>query len=107
MKNVEHCRRRYLDKVEEEAQKRKVGKKEKKTREVEKGTLETRSLKKSLQNSQKMAVEESFKNEGKRTGGLNPMQSSDWSQIKNEEEEESWQERDQMAEQWEEEQHLE
>ena len=35
------------------------------------------------------------------------MQSWACSQIENEEEEESWQEGDQMAEQWEEEQHLE
>ena len=35
------------------------------------------------------------------------MQRSDCSQIENEEQEESWQEGDQMAEQWEEEQHLE
>ena len=35
------------------------------------------------------------------------MRSWDCSQIENEEEEESWQEGDQMAEQWEEEQHLE
>ena len=54
-----------------------------------------------------MASEESCKNERERTGGLNPMQSWDCSQIENEEEEESWQERDQKAEQWKEEQHLE
>ena len=35
------------------------------------------------------------------------MQSRDCLQTKNEEEEESWPEGDQMAEQWEEEQHLE
>ena len=35
------------------------------------------------------------------------MQSWDCSQIENEEEEDSWQEGDQIAEQWEEEQHLE
>ena len=54
-----------------------------------------------------MTVEESFKNEGKRTGGLDFMQRWDCSQIENEEEEECWQEGDQMAEQWEEEQQLE
>ena len=57
--------------------------------------------------SQTMAFEESCKNEGKRTGGQNPIQRWDCSQIENEEEEESWQEGGQMAEQWEEEQHLE
>ena len=57
--------------------------------------------------SQKMAFEESCKNEGKRTGGQNPIQRWDCSQIENDEEEESWQEGGQMAEQWEEEQHLE
>ena len=45
-----NCRRRYLDVVEEdyqeEAQKRQVGKKERKTREVEKGKLETISSEK-------------------------------------------------------------
>ena len=45
-----HCRRRHLEKgkkdYQEEAPKRTVGKKERKTREVEKGKLETRSLKK-------------------------------------------------------------
>ena len=50
-----------------------------------------------------MAVDESVEHEGKETGELDLMQSWDCSQIENEEEEESWQEGDQMAEQWEEE----
>ena len=54
-----------------------------------------------------MALEECCISERKRTEGQNPMQRSDCSQIENEEQEESWQEGDQMAEQWEEEQHLE
>ena len=54
-----------------------------------------------------MAFAECCKNERKRTGGLNPTQSWDCSQIENEEEEASWHESDQMTEQWEEEQHLE
>ena len=58
-------------------------------------------------NIQKKAVDESAENEGKKTGGSDFMRSRDCSQIGNEEEEESWQERDQMAEQWEEEQTLE
>ena len=45
-----NCRRRYLDTVEEddqeEAQKRKVGEKERETREVEKEESDTKSLKK-------------------------------------------------------------
>ena len=55
-----------------------------------------------------MTVEGSLKrNDEKRMGGLDRMQSWDCSQVENEEEEESWQEGDQMADQWEEKQHLE
>ena len=57
--------------------------------------------------SQRMALEECCICERKRTEGQHPKQSWDCSQIDNEEEEEGWQEGDQMAEQWEEEQHLE
>ena len=47
-----------------------------------------------IRSSQRMALE-----------GQNPKQRWDCSHIENEEEEEGWQEGDQMAEQWEEEQH--
>ena len=60
-----------------------------------------------IEGIQKMAVDESVENEGQRTGGLDLMQRVDCSQIENEEEQESWQERDQMAAQWDEEQKLE
>ena len=54
-----------------------------------------------------MALEECCICERKRTEGQHPIQRWDCSQVGNEKEEESWQESDQMAEQWEEEQHLE
>ena len=60
-----------------------------------------------IEGIQTMTVEKSFENERKITGGPDVVQSWDCSQIDNEGEEESWQECDQMAEQWEEEQHLE
>ena len=53
-----------------------------------------------------MDVDESVENESKRIGGQDLMHRWDCSQIENEEEE-NWQEGDQMAEQWEEEQQLE
>ena len=56
---------------------------------------------------QKKAIEEGVKYKVKRTGGQSFMRSWDCSQIENEEEEECWQERDQMAAQWDEEQKLE
>ena len=56
---------------------------------------------------QKIDVDESVENEGKRIGGQDLVQTWDYSQIENEEEEESWQEGDQMKEQREEEQQLE
>ena len=56
-------------------------------------------IKEVIGSSLKMAFEKSFKNERKRTGGRNPMQSWDCSQIENEEEEGRWQEDNQMAEQ--------
>ena len=56
---------------------------------------------------QKMAVDESVENEGKKPGGLDLMQRWDCSQIETEEEEDSWQEGDQMAEQWGKEKQLE
>ena len=52
-------------------------------------------------------MEECCLSERKRTEGQNPIQRWDCSQLENEEEKESWQEGDQMAEQWAEEQHLE
>ena len=92
------CRRCCPDTVEdvyqEEAQKQKVGKQERKTREAKKGI-------------QKKVIDESAENKEKRTGGPDLMRSWDCSQIENEEEEESGQERNQMAAQWEEEQKLE
>ena len=60
-----------------------------------------------IEGIQKMDVDESVENEGRQIGGLDLMQRWDCSQVENEEEEESWQEGDQMAEQREEEQHLE
>ena len=63
-------------------------------------------IEKVIRSSQRMASEECCKSERKRTEGQNPAQRWDCSQIQNEEEEESWQEGDQMAKQWEEEQHL-
>ena len=56
-------------------------------------------IKEVIKGIQKMAFEESCKNEGKRIGGQNPIQRWDCSQIETVEEEESWQEGDQMAEQ--------
>ena len=56
---------------------------------------------------QRMALEECCTSERKRTEGQNPIQRWDCSQTENEEEEESWQDGAQIAEQWEEEQHLE
>ena len=67
---------------------------------MERGKLETRSLKKSLKALRRWLLEKVFKTEGKRTGGLNPMQSWYCWQIENEEEEGSWQEGHQMEEQW-------
>ena len=60
-----------------------------------------------IKSSQRMAFEECCISERKWTEGPNPIQRWDCSQIENEEEEESWQEGNQMAGQWEEEQHLE
>ena len=60
-----------------------------------------------IEGIQKKAIDESAENKEKRTGGPDLMRSWDCSQIENEEEEESWQERDRMAAQWEEEQTLE
>ena len=54
-----------------------------------------------------MAVDKSVENEGKRTRGQSLMRNWDCSQIEKEEEEESWQEGDQMAAQWDAEQKLE
>ena len=59
-----------------------------------------------IRSSQRRALEECCLSERKRTEGQNPIQRWDCSQIENEEEEESGQGGDQMAEQWEEEQHL-
>ena len=64
-------------------------------------------IKEVIKGIQKMDVDKSVENESKRIGGQDLMQRWDCSQIENEEEEESWQEGDQMAEQWVEEQHLE
>ena len=63
-------------------------------------------IKEVIQGIQKVDVDEGVENEGKRIGRQDLMQRWDGSQVENEEEE-SWQEGDQMAEQWEEEQHLE
>ena len=49
------------------------------------------------------SAEDKVENKEKRTGGQGPMRRWDCSQIENEE----WQERDQMAAQWEEEQNME
>ena len=57
--------------------------------------------------SQRRALEECCLCERERTEGQNSMQRWESSQIENEEEEESWLEGDQMAEQWEEERRLE
>ena len=56
---------------------------------------------------EKVSLDDGVKNNVKRAGGQRFMRSWDCSQIENEEEEESWQERDQMAAQWDEEQKLE
>ena len=83
-----NCRRRYLDTAEEdyqeEARKRKVGKKEKKTKKANKGRRKMR-IEEGIRSSQRMAFERQ-----------NPTQRWDRSQIENEEEESS-QEGDQMA----------
>ena len=104
--------RRYLDQVEGRSPGRSTEEKGREEGEEDKGSgerqIRNEIIKEVIRSSQKIALEESCKNEGKRTGGQkNTMQSWDWSQIENEEEEESWQEGDKMAEQWEEEQHLE
>ena len=52
-------------------------------------------------------MDEGVKNHVKRLGGRSFMRSWDCSQIENDEEVESWQERDQMAAQWQEEQKME
>ena len=83
-------------------------KKEKKAKEARQRQGENETIEEVIRSSQRrMALEECCKSERKRTEGQNPIQRWDCSQIENEEEEESWQEGDQMAEQWEEEQHLE
>ena len=96
-----NCRRRYLVIVEEDWQEE---------GEEDKGSGERQVrheiIKEVMKSSEKMTVEERFINEGKRTGGLDPMQSRDCSQIENEKEEESWQGGDRMAKQREEEQHV-
>ena len=56
---------------------------------------------------QKKAIDEGVKNKVKRKGGQSLMRCWDCLQIENEEEEESWQERDQMAAQWDKEQKME
>ena len=60
-----------------------------------------------ITSSQRRALEVYYMSESIRTEGQNPIQRWDCSQIENDEEEESWQEGDQMAEQWEKEQHQE
>ena len=52
-------------------------------------------------------MQEGTEDKIKRTGGQSLMQSWDSSQVENGEEKESWQERDQMAAQWDEEQKME
>ena len=78
--------------LQEEARKRKVGKKEK----ANKGRRKKKKIEEGIRSSRRMAFERQ-----------NPIQRWDSSQIESEEEEEeSWQEGDQMARQCEEEQHL-
>ena len=64
-------------------------------------------IKEVIAGTQKKAIDEGTEDKTKRTGGQSLMQSWDCSQIENEEEEESWQERDQMAALWDEERKLE
>ena len=52
-------------------------------------------------------MDEGVKNNVKRPGGQSLLRSWDYSQIENEEEEESWQKKDQMAAQWDDERKLE
>ena len=59
------------------------------------GQVKNEKIEEGIRSSQRMALK-----------GQNTIQRWDSSQIENEEEEEGWQEGDQMAEQWEEEQHL-
>ena len=72
----------------------------------EEGRIRDQIIKEVIAGIQKKAVDEGVKNKVNRTGGQSLMRSWDCSQIENEEEEESWQERDQMAAQWDEEQHM-
>ena len=57
------------------------------------------TVKEVIEGMQKMNVDGSVGNQGKRVGGQDLKQRRDCSQVENEEEEESWQEGDQVAEQ--------
>ena len=81
---------------QEEARQRKAGRKMKASVKSKQGQEENENIEEGIRSSQRMALE-----------GQNPIRRWDCSQIENEDEEESWQEGDQLAEQWEEEQHLE
>ena len=73
----------------------------------EEGRVRNGIIEEVIEGIQKKVIDESAENKEKRTGGPDLMRSWDCSQIENEEEEESGQERNQMAAQWEEEQKLE